>query len=139
MRPTSSPRSRHIKLSLRLIAAPVITGEYLELFREEFASRWGEQCDFVHKALESSRSAVVKLKAASVHAEAALMSLVSGDLRKREVDVSGMPMPIAGLLPVSALRVRPLIRTHAFHLLSVAWSYPCWAQRAMLLLLLAAG
>ncbi|RDX48579.1 hypothetical protein OH76DRAFT_1520472 [Lentinus brumalis] len=83
----------------------VITGEYFELFREEFASRWGEQRDFVHKALESSKSAVVKLKAASVHAEAALMSLVSGDLRKREVDVSGMPMPIAGLLPPGPIPV----------------------------------
>ena len=81
----------------------VITSEYLDLFKAQFASRC-EEPERVAAALEDLKSAIVKRKA-NVHAEAALMSLASRDEEKPKVHVDGTLTPIANLLPVSAVRL----------------------------------
>ena len=80
-----------------------ITSEYFDLFKAQFASRC-EEPERVAAALEDLKGAIVELKA-NVHAEAALMSLASGDPEKLKVQLDGKLTPIASLLPVSAVRL----------------------------------
>ncbi|RDX42918.1 hypothetical protein OH76DRAFT_1255448 [Lentinus brumalis] len=77
-----------------------IDQRYFDRFSEAVASRWGEDGPLVHQVLARTRRAILKLSA-SVHAEAAVMSLVSSELRETKVDVSGTLTPIANLLPTS--------------------------------------
>ncbi|TFK82797.1 hypothetical protein K466DRAFT_603381 [Polyporus arcularius HHB13444] len=82
------------------------TADYFERFREELASRWGEQRELVLKALDSSKDALVRLGAPSVHGEAALINILSaGDLQEHMVNVCGEPTPIASLLSSGSMPV----------------------------------
>ncbi len=93
----------------------VITPEYFNSFTTQFAKLLGGvDAEVVEKTLESLHN--ITNVDASVHAEAALMSLVSVD---HHVQVNGTPTPIATLLPVRALRpVNLLTRTHPLHVLT---------------------
>ncbi|RDX43901.1 hypothetical protein OH76DRAFT_1173580 [Lentinus brumalis] len=94
----------------QVVATPdshaAFTPDYFERFREEFASRWGEQRELVVKALDNSKGPLVSLGAASVHAEAVLISILSAvDLQEHMVNVCGEPTPIASLLPSGSMAV----------------------------------
>ncbi len=94
----------------------VITPEYFNSFTTQFAQLLGGvDAEVVEKTLASFGHMIANVDA-SVHAEAALMSLVSAN---HDVQVSGKPTLIDTLLPVRALRpVNLLTRTHPLHVLT---------------------
>ncbi|KAI0793632.1 hypothetical protein C8Q74DRAFT_1215184 [Fomes fomentarius] len=80
----------------------VITPEYSNSFTTQFAERLGGvDAEVVKKTLASLGHIIAKIDA-SVHAEAALMSLVSAN---HDVQVNGTPMLIATLLPAEPIPV----------------------------------
>ncbi|KAI0793597.1 hypothetical protein C8Q74DRAFT_1445230 [Fomes fomentarius] len=80
----------------------VITPEYFNTFTTQFAERLGGvDAEVVKNTLESIEPVITNVDA-SVHAEAALMSLVSAN---HDVEVNGTPTPIAALLPAEPIPV----------------------------------
>ncbi|KAI0793623.1 hypothetical protein C8Q74DRAFT_1365223 [Fomes fomentarius] len=80
----------------------VITPEYFKSFTTQFAKLLGGvDAEVVKKTLASLGHIIAKIDA-SVHAEAALMSLVSAN---HDVQVNGTPMSIATLLPAEPIPV----------------------------------